>query len=99
MKIFIVLPAYNAEKTLTRTLHEIPKEFHENIILVDDASTDNTVEIAKSLGLRVIQHAENRGYGGNQKTCYKNALEIKMLWKWVLILLSWCTQTINMTPV
>ena len=76
MKIFIVLPAYNAEKTLTRTLHEIPKEFHENIILVDDASTDNTVEIAKSLGLRVIQHAENRGYGGNQKTCYKNALEM-----------------------
>jgi len=77
MKIFIVLPAYNAEKTLQRTLHEIPQEFHENILLVDDASTDHTVEVAKSLGLRVIQHPENRGYGGNQKTCYKSALEME----------------------
>lgn len=74
-KIFIVLPAYNAEKTLTRTLNEIPNEFHENIILVDDASTDNTVVVAKALGLRVIQHTENRGYGGNQKTCYTTALQ------------------------
>lgn len=76
MKIFIVLPAYNAEKTLQRTLHEIPQEYHDNILLVDDASTDNTVELANSLGLRVIQHPENRGYGGNQKTCYKSALEM-----------------------
>jgi len=75
MKIFIVLPAYNAEKTLTRTLNEIPKEFHESIILVDDASSDNTVKVAKSLGLRVIQHSKNRGYGGNQKTCYTTALQ------------------------
>jgi len=76
MKIFIVLPAYNAEKTLQRTLHEIPQEYHENILLVDDASTDNTVELAKSLGLLVVQHPKNRGYGGNQKTCYKAALEM-----------------------
>ncbi len=75
-KIFIVLPAYNAEKTLERTLHEIPLEFHENIILVDDASTDNTVKLAKSLGLHVIEHKENLGYGGNQKTCYKTALQM-----------------------
>ena len=75
-KVFIVLPAYNAEKTLLRTLHEIPPEFRENIILVDDASQDNTVDMAKSAGLFVIQLPENRGYGGNQKTCYKNALEM-----------------------
>jgi glycosyltransferase involved in cell wall biosynthesis len=75
-KVFIVLPAYNAEKTLLRTLHEIPPEFRENIILVDDDSQDNTVDLAKSSGLFVIQHPENRGYGGNQKTCYKNALEM-----------------------
>jgi len=75
-KIFIVLPAYNAEKTLERTLHEIPLEFHENIILVDDASTDNTVKLAKSLGMYVIEHKENLGYGGNQKTCYKTALQM-----------------------
>lgn len=75
-KIFIVLPAYNAEKTLERTLHEIPLEFHENIILVDDASTDNTVKLAKSLGLHVVEHKKNLGYGGNQKTCYKTALQM-----------------------
>lgn len=75
-KIFIVLPAYNAEKTLVRTLHEIPPEFHENIILVDDASTDDTVKLAKSLGLQVVEHKKNLGYGGNQKTCYKTALEM-----------------------
>lgn len=74
-KIFIVLPAYNAEKTLERTLHEIPPEFHENIILVDDASTDDTVKLAKSLGLHVVEHKKNLGYGGNQKTCYKAALQ------------------------
>ena len=73
--IFIVLPAYNAAKTLIRTLHEIPEEYRQNIILVDDASTDNTVEIARKAGLTVIVHPENRGYGGNQKTCYTAALE------------------------
>jgi len=75
-KIFIVLPAYNAEKTLERTLHEIPEEFHKNIILVDDASTDDTVKLAKSLGLHVFEHKKNLGYGANQKTCYKTALHM-----------------------
>jgi glycosyltransferase involved in cell wall biosynthesis len=74
-KIFIVLPAYNAAKTLTRTLREIPEEYRQNIILVDDASTDKTVEVARKAGLTVIVHPENRGYGGNQKTCYSAALE------------------------
>jgi glycosyltransferase involved in cell wall biosynthesis len=72
--IFIVLPAYNAAKTLMRTLHEIPREYRYNIILVDDASKDNTVEIAQKAGLKVIVHPQNRGYGGNQKTCYSQAL-------------------------
>ena len=74
-KIFIVLPAYNAAQTLMRTLDEIPLEYRQNIILVDDASTDNTVEIARQAGLTVIVHPENRGYGGNQKTCYCASLE------------------------
>jgi glycosyltransferase involved in cell wall biosynthesis len=73
--IFIVLPAYNAEKTLTRTLDEIPLEYRRNIILVDDASRDNTVEVARQAGISVIVHPKNRGYGGNQKTCYTAALE------------------------
>jgi len=73
--IFIVLPAYNAEKTLTRTLDEIPPEYRKNIILVDDASRDNTVEVARKAGLIVIEHEQNRGYGGNQKTCYTHALK------------------------
>lgn len=74
-KIFIVLPAYNAAKTLMRTLDEIPAEYRRNIILVDDASKDNTVEIARAEGLTVIVHSENRGYGSNQKTCYSASLE------------------------
>jgi len=73
-KVIIVLPAFNAENTLLRTLAEIPEEYKENIILVDDASRDDTVQIAKNEGLTVIVHKKNRGYGGNQKTCYKNAL-------------------------
>jgi len=73
--IFIVLPAYNAAKTLTRTLDEIPSEYRKNIILVDDASKDNTVEVAQKAGLTVIVHEKNRGYGGNQKTCYTQALK------------------------
>ncbi len=75
-KIYIVLPAYNAEKTLKSTLDEIPENFRENIILVDDASKDNTVELAQSLGLNVFAHPVNKGYGANQKTCYKNALQM-----------------------
>ena len=73
-KIFIVLPAYNAARTLMRTLNEIPPDYRQNIVLVDDASTDNTVEVAKKAGLDVIVHERNRGYGGNQKTCYTEAL-------------------------
>jgi glycosyltransferase involved in cell wall biosynthesis len=73
--IFIVLPAYNAAKTLTRTLDEIPPEYRQNIILVDDGSTDNTVETAHKAGLIVFVHEKNRGYGGNQKTCYTQALK------------------------
>lgn len=74
--IVIVLPAYNAEKTLLRTLEEIPPEFSNHIILVDDASKDNTVEIARATGITVYQHEKNLGYGGNQKTCYREALRM-----------------------
>ncbi|MFN8399613.1 MAG: glycosyltransferase family 2 protein [Anaerolineales bacterium] len=72
--IFIVLPAYNSAKTLHRTLNEIPIEFRKNVILVDDGSTDNTVELAQKAGLTVFIHSKNLGYGGNQKTCYTEAL-------------------------
>ena len=75
-KIVIVLPAYNAEKTLLRTLAEIPKEFTSTIILVDDASKDNTVAVAKDAGLIVFRHEKNMGYGANQKTCYTQALAL-----------------------
>lgn len=73
-KIVIVMPAYNAMKTLQRTYDEIPLSYRRNIILVDDGSTDTTVEVAQNLGLKVICHPKNRGYGGNQKTCYQTAL-------------------------
>src|SRR4029079_16677052 len=73
-KVIIVLPAYNAAKTLLRTLEEIPPEYRQHIILVDDASKDDTVAIAKNAGLVTFQHEKNRGYGGNQKTCYREAL-------------------------
>lgn len=72
--IFIVLPAYNAARTLMRTLDEIPAEFRKNIILVDDASTDQTAEIARQAGLTVFVHSRNQGYGANQKTCYTESL-------------------------
>jgi len=75
-KIVIVMPAYNAAKTLERTIYEIPDEFSKHIILVDDASTDDTVKIAKRAGLVVVQHPKNLGYGGNQKTCYREALKL-----------------------
>ena len=74
--IVIVLPAYNAAKTLLLTLKEIPDDFHKYIILVDDASQDNTVEIAKKAGIKVFQHEKNLGYGANQKTCYDEALAL-----------------------
>jgi glycosyltransferase involved in cell wall biosynthesis len=70
-----VLPAYNAARTLVRTYRDIPKDVVDEIILVDDASQDDTVEIAHLLNLKVIQHEKNLGYGGNQKTCYRAALE------------------------
>lgn len=74
LNVFIVLPAYNSAKTLYRTLDEIPLECRGNIILVDDGSTDNTVELAHQAGLTVFVHPKNLGYGGNQKTCYTEAL-------------------------
>jgi glycosyltransferase involved in cell wall biosynthesis len=74
-KVIIVMPAYNAEKTLKQTLDDIPQGSFDEIILVDDYSKDETVETAKSLGLKVIVHDKNKGYGGNQKTCYKEALK------------------------
>jgi glycosyltransferase involved in cell wall biosynthesis len=73
-KVIIVLPAYNAEKTLEKTLTEIPPEYSQHIILVDDASQDNTVQLADAAGLLVFRHNNNRGYGANQKTCYIQAL-------------------------
>ena len=76
-KVVVVLPAYNAARTLEQTFREIPFEFVDEVILVDDASKDNTVDVAKSLGVHhVIRHEQNKGYGGNQKTCYNKALEI-----------------------
>jgi glycosyltransferase involved in cell wall biosynthesis len=73
-QVAVVMPAYNAEKTLKRTYDEIPHDLVDDIILVDDGSWDNTVEIAKNLDIRTIIHPENIGYGGNQKTCYATAL-------------------------
>jgi glycosyltransferase involved in cell wall biosynthesis len=75
LKVAVVMPAYNAEKTLARTYADIPKGAVDDVILVDDASRDNTVEEARRLGLHVVRHSKNRGYGGNQKTCYSTALE------------------------
>ena len=74
-RIIIVLPAYNAAQTLEKTYADIPKEIVSKIILVDDVSQDQTVEVARSLGLSVVIHIQNRGYGGNQKTCYLEALK------------------------
>jgi glycosyltransferase involved in cell wall biosynthesis len=68
-----VMPAYNAASTLRRTLEDIPPGSVDQVILVDDCSRDNTVQVARDLGLTVIEHERNRGYGGNQKTCYRHA--------------------------
>jgi glycosyltransferase involved in cell wall biosynthesis len=75
-KVVVVLPAYNAEKTLESTYREIPFDIVDEVILVDDASKDNTVAVAKKLGIMVITHDRNIGYGGNQKTCYSTALKL-----------------------
>lgn len=73
-KVAVVMPAFNAEGTLDMTLAEIPEGVVDHIILVDDASSDETARLAKERGLETIVHSENRGYGGNQKTCYQTAL-------------------------
>jgi glycosyltransferase involved in cell wall biosynthesis len=76
-KVIVVLPAYNAALTLKKTFDEIPFDIVDDVVLVDDASKDDTIEVAKSLGIRhVISHQKNRGYGGNQKSCYDKALEL-----------------------
>lgn len=75
-KIAVVMPAYNAEKTLRRTFNEIPRDVVDDIILTDDNSSDRTVEVAKSLGIKTFVHVENKGYGANQKTCYQEALNL-----------------------
>lgn len=76
-KIIVVMPAYNAEKTLEQTYAEIPFDIVDEVILTDDFSKDNTVEKARELGIgEVISHTRNKGYGGNQKTCYNRALEL-----------------------
>lgn len=76
-KIVVVLPAYNAALTLKRTYDEIPFDIVDDVVLVDDHSTDNTTEVGRQLGIKhVIRHEKNKGYGGNQKTCYDKALEI-----------------------
>jgi glycosyltransferase involved in cell wall biosynthesis len=74
-KVIAVLPAYNAEKTLQATYDDIPKDWVDEILLVDDCSRDRTVELAQALPMRVVVHAKNRGYGGNQKTCYRTAMD------------------------
>ncbi len=76
-KLVIVLPAYNAELTLQKTYGEIPFNIVDEVVLVDDNSTDRTVEVGSRLGIsHIIKHDTNRGYGGNQKTCYNKALEL-----------------------
>ena len=73
-KVIVVMPAYNAARTVERSYLELPPEYRHNVILVDDASQDRTADIANELGIQVIVHEKNMGYGGNQKTCYTNAL-------------------------
>lgn len=76
-KVIVVMPAYNAAKTLEQTLDEIPRDIVDEIVLVDDHSSDNTSELAKKLGIEhVIRHEKNKGYGGNQKTCYRTAIDL-----------------------
>lgn len=77
LKVIVVLPAYRAATTLERTYREIPLDLVDEVVLVDDRSPDNTVEVARRLGIRhIVEHQRNRGYGGNQKSCYDKALEL-----------------------
>ena len=75
-KIVVVMPAYNAAKTIERTYREVPMDLVDEVVVTDDASHDETVEVAERLGLRTLVHETNRGYGGNQKTCYTEALRL-----------------------
>jgi glycosyltransferase involved in cell wall biosynthesis len=76
-KVVVVLPAYNAAKTLRKTYAEIPFDIVDEVVLVDDFSKDNTLEVGRELGIKhILQHEKNKGYGSNQKSCYKKALEI-----------------------
>lgn len=75
-KNIVILPAYNAVNTMEKTISDIPKEYVDDIICVDDGSIDGTYELAKTLNLKVFKHPQNRGYGANQKTCYDKALEM-----------------------
>ncbi len=77
-KIIVVLPAYNAASTLTKTYSEIPFDIVDDVVLVDDNSYDNTIDVAQELGIKyIIKHNTNKGYGANQKSCYKKALSLK----------------------
>lgn len=76
-KVIIIMPAYNAEKTLKKTYQEIPFDIVDKVILTDDYSSDNTIQLAKKIGIQeIISHKKNKGYGGNQKSCYNKALEL-----------------------
>ena len=76
-KVVVVLPAYNAALTMEKTISEIPMDIVDELVLVDDNSTDNSIEVAQRLGVRhIVQHTQNKGYGGNQKSCYDKALEL-----------------------
>ncbi|MEO8853277.1 MAG: glycosyltransferase family 2 protein [Ginsengibacter sp.] len=76
-KVVVVLPAYNAALTMGKTISEIPMDVVDELVLVDDNSTDNSIEVAQKLGIKnIVQHKINRGYGGNQKSCYDKALEL-----------------------
>lgn len=76
-KVIVVLPAYNAALTLEKTIAEIPRDIVDEIVLVDDNSTDNSIEVARKIGIQhIILHTKNKGYGGNQKSCYRKALEL-----------------------
>ena len=87
-KVIVVMPAYKASLTLEKTYREIPFDLVDEVILVDDASPDNTVEVAKKLGIQhVIRHDKNKGYGGNQKTCYGKALELVIRGKQIFTIL------------
>ncbi len=75
-KVIVVMPAYNAEKTVEMTYREIPLDIIDHVVLVDDASHDHTTALSRSLGIDTLVHPQNLGYGGNQKTCYRHALEL-----------------------